>query len=274
MSEEGRFEKFVAEATRSPRIDVHMRLACKELLATSQSELERFQHIIRAAQLMTDECKRQGFELDVALLNKLDGCVKSFMQAQKQKIEVQEGVYILQCIPWVFPQTKENFDVYIAEWWKVSFPCFPELLTQCREAWLQARCECGYVIFDVTVDDWLKDDFSEKSRKYGVVPSNPEQLYKCPVCGARWYGSYKPPAIRQYFRTVTEPVWRFFFDATSHALPPEGYNMLVGNFLHYYSGFVADIAGKVAKSISPEIFREVWQHVQVEGEGISESGVG
>jgi hypothetical protein len=296
LGEEEKFEKFAAEALRTPRMDVHMRLAARMLLAAStcQDELQRFQFIVRAAQGMIEECKNQGFELDEALLTAVDAVARSFSLAKPMSLgSEEEGSFRVQPIPWCFAQTEENFEAYIAEWWDTDLAFYTELLAECKETWLRIACaNCGYVVVDVLHSDWLKDTVSDKTRKFGVVPDFARFKGECPNCGLDWQNEsqwlrlhqwvqsqeYKPVRFIKYYRPVSEPIWKFFFDATSNALAPEGYNRLLGNFLSYYSQEIAETAAKVAKSISPTIFKEVEAAVAAEkeagGEATDESGLG
>jgi len=277
--------KFINEALRVPRMDVHMRLAARMLLSAStcQDELQRFQFVIRAAQGMIEECKAQGLELDEGLLVVADVMTRSFSLAKP--VALQSGLK-LQPIPWCFAQTEENFEAYIASWWDTELIFIPELLAECKEPWLKICCSrCGYVIADGAYEDWMSNTVSEKSRKYGVVPDPAKLSTVCPVCGADWTetgcwttiqraaetGERKPIRIIKYYRPVEEPIWRFFFDVTSHALTPEGYSRLLGNFLSFYSQDVAVIAARVAKSISPTIFKEVEATLAAEKEAAGEA---
>jgi len=272
-------------------MDVHMRLAARMLLSAStcQDELQRFLFITRAAYGMLEECKNQGLELDEGLLAVVDAVARSFSLAKP--VVLQSGLRV-QPIPWCFAKTQENFEAYIAGWWDTELDFVPELLSECKEVWFKIVCaKCGYVIADALYSDWLNDTVSEKTKKFGVVPyfDNPPRV--CPVCGTSWTdsscwatiqrvaetGERKPVRIIKYYRPVTEPVWRFFFEATANALTPEGYSRLLGNFLSFYSQDVAETAAKVAKSISPVIFKEVETAIALEkasGEASNESGLG
>jgi len=288
-------QKFVSEALRTPRMDVHMRLAARMLLSAStcQDELQRFQFIVRAAQGMIEECKNQGLELDEALLDTVGAVARSFSLAKPATIvdETTGSSFKVQPIPWSFPMDEESFERYIAEWWDTDLAFYTGLLAECKEAWVRVCCRCGYVIADATLNDWTNDTVSEKTKNYGVVPDLAKLESKCPNCGLEWrnksqwsrlagvleYGEYRPVRIVKYYRAVKEPLWLFFFDATSNALAPEGYNRLLGNFLSYYSQEIAETAAKVAKSISPTIFKEVEAAVSAEkagGEASDESGLG
>ena len=292
--------KFVSEAMRTPRMDVHMRLAARMLLAAStcQDELRRFQLIVRAAQGMIEECENQGLELDEALLTAVDAVARSFQLAKPASLgseegSGEEGSFKVQPIPWCFALTEENFEAYISGWWDTDLAFFTELLAECRETWLRIACaNCGYVVADVLHSDWLKDTVSDKTGKLGVVPDFARFKGECPNCGLDWQNEsqwlrlhrwmqsqkYEPVRFIKYYRPVSEPVWKFFFDATSNALTPEGYNRLLGNFLTYYSQEIAETAAKVAKSISPTIFKEEAAAVAAEkeagGEVSGESGLG
>jgi hypothetical protein len=296
MGEEEKFEKFAAEALRTPRMDVHMRLAARMLLSAStcQDELQRFMFIVRAAQGMIEECKNQGLELDEALLDTVDAVARSFSLAKPTTIgDEMTGGFRVQPIPWCFALTEENFERYIAEWWNVDPVFHTELLAECKEAWVRVCCaKCGYVIADATLNDWTNNTVSEKTKNYGVVPDLAKLGSKCPNCGLEWrnesqwsrlagvleHGEYRPVRIVKYYRAVKEPLWLFFFDSTANALSVDGYRMLLGNFLTYYSQEIAETAAKVAKSISPTIFREVEAAVAAEkeagGEATDESGLG
>jgi ribosomal protein S27AE len=294
---EEKFAKFAAEALRTPRMDVHMRLAARMLLsaAVCQDELQRFQFIVRAAQGMIEECKNQGFELDEALLGTVDAVARSFSLAKPVTIvdETTGNSFRVQPIPWSFPMDEESFERYIAEWWNTDLAFYTELLAECKEAWVRVCCaRCGYVIADATLNDWTNNTVSEKTKNYGVVPDLTKLGSKCPNCGLEWqnesqwsrlvgvleYGEYRPVRIVKYYRAVKEPLWLFFFDSTANALSVDGYRMLLGNFLSYYSRKIAETAAKVAKSISPTIFREVEAAVAAEkeagGEALDESTLG
>jgi len=290
-------QKFVSEALRTPRMDVHQRLAARMLLSAStcQDELQRFMLVVRAAQGMTEECKAQGLELDEGLLTVVDAVARSFQLAKPLILGGEQGSFKVQPIPWCFSMTQENFESYIAEWWDVDLSFYTELLTECKEPWVKVCCSnCGHALVDMTLEDWLSPDekISEKTEKYGVPPDEVRLSSCCPNCGFDWrnestwnktvravsYGRNGPTYIIKYYRPVAEPVWRFFFDATANALTLEGYSRLLGNFLSFYSQAIADVGGKVAKSISPTIFREVEAAVAAEkeaaGEAKNENGLG
>lgn len=294
IDEERGLEKFASEALRTPRMDVHMRLAARMLLAAStcQDELQRFLLVVRAAQGMAEECKNQGFELDEGLLVLVDAVARSFSLAKPITFgDEMTGGFRVQPIPWCFELTEENFLAYIAPWWETELGFYTELLAECKETWLRIVCaNCGYVVADVLHADWLKNTVSDKTSKFGVVPDLARFEGKCPNCGLDWQSrsqwlrlhqwvqsqEYEPVRFIKYYRPVSEPVWKFFFDATTNALTPEGYNRLLGNFLSYYSQPVAEVAAMVAKSISPTIFKEVEATVAMEkaGEAADESALG
>jgi hypothetical protein len=297
MNEEEKFAKFAAEALRTPRMDVHMRLAARMLLSASTctDELQRFQFVVRAAQSMIEECKNQGFVLDEALLDTVAAVARSFSLAKPVTIvdRTTGNSFRVQPIPWCFAQTEGNFKRYIAGWWDTDLVFHVELLAECKETWLRIVCaNCGYVIADVLHSDWLKNTVSDKTSKFGVVPDFARFKGECPNCGLdfqnasqwlrlrQWVQSREYESVRfiKYYRAVKQPLWLLFFDATSHALTPESYNRLLGNFLSYYSQKIAETAAMVAKSISPTIFKEVEAAVAAEkeagGEALDESALG
>lgn len=269
-------DKFLEAIGRTPRLDVHHRLASKKLLAaaTLKNSLERYDLIIRAAFTMLEEIKSKGFSIDLGRLIVLDNLVQSFLAAEEVNIN---GTRI-KTIPWAFPQTEESFETYIIEWWNHGFEYIPDFLSTQKELYVRLNCSfCGALIADINYGEFLAKVEKPKKSWFHPEYNYVDKYNKCPVCNSPFKprdslerllllsrGITQPLKITYYYKPIEEPEWEFFFDVTSNALTVNGYQQLLSNFLGYYNEEISEIESKVAKSIDPTIFKEVSMEMQMQ----------
>lgn len=221
------FEGFVGAALRGPRRGIYEQLLAALLVKASSvsNNLTKIASLCEAAYL-----SRNNNKLDMNFIKKASAVCTSLLKTElNQKNDPVR-------IPWVFPQTKENWMQYIKPWQKITLVYYP-----------------------------LKTPY--RRRTYPLEP--PLQSYRYPheIIAE----DAKRRRILQVLQEIVHkeieklPEHRKFFECTA-ALSRDSFLALKGEFERWALFQLLPIQARLAEEIDPRIYREVVQLLKKETE--------
>jgi hypothetical protein len=255
----------VKKATRPPRSGVTERLVCQSLFQGTFSDLpsKMINHLCVAtmscAKLMIDEEPDAQLPFDLEQINRIYALNLSFMNAVFSPHDKGEKKV---CIPWGFPETEENYTLYIKPWcmnvpigaYHVYIRGFRKkgcVIQHTNTHYSQSVFDndppfCNYIFAWATKEDW-KTKIAELAGQY----------VKCPVCH-RQLGKDETDHLEAYDGNVLDPnpEWEYFYRATEFLMEASARN-LRNAFEHWAIVILEKAKMDMARFVSPQTYEDI-----------------
>jgi len=241
---EDEFEEFVSSAIRAPRQGVYEHLLSQFLASAVvvSDPLKRVKTVTEAT-MMVPERERKDLAIEYETVDVLNTVCMAFQNHMVQKDHWLErySPFEIVIIPWGFPKTEENFNKYIAPWYRNSIEYFPPLLREhlkWHKIWICLDCDTR-----LGMDD-------EKLPR------------KCPKCGNEIekmeyvHGNYYGCISREEYEVLENPLWSWFFEAT-RCLSVSGFLRMKNEFVQYAIPKVQLFLAELTRLVEPSLYADI-----------------
>ncbi len=256
--------------------------------------MKKIRYICEAALLVDLETARER-DIDLEEVKKLSSVASAFLAHVSDKKMIYLSRYQTQTetvisVPWSFDATEENFEKFIAPWYHGVIRYWPDRLKFSLK-WFNCFIHepCGKTIFYWPADAFLDapdpDPDVEKMLDEQAKAINWNvRKPTCPHCGmpvtihtetggmhARMFGKgnikKRDADVVKRYEVDRNPPHAFFFDASTNALTPRGYEMLAGAFVDWALPKAQKIFRQLTTLVSQQTFWEFFKHRVQEEEG-------